>query len=47
MVGAHQSGAARRLSGCCDDIKGKLFIKHEAWVTLLAKIQSENRRLKR
>src|SRR5579859_4707151 len=30
-----------RLSGCCDDIKGKLFIKREAWVTLLAKIQDE------
>ena len=30
-----------RLSGCCDDIKGKLFIKHEAWVTLLMKIQGE------
>jgi hypothetical protein len=30
-----------RLSGCCDDIKGKLFIKHEAWVALLMKIQSE------
>lgn len=32
---------SQRLSGCCDDIKGKLFIKHEAWVTLLVKIQSE------
>src|ERR1035438_6131266 len=31
-----------RLSGCCDDIKGRLFIKHEAWVALLMKIQSEN-----
>jgi hypothetical protein len=30
-----------RLSGCCDEIKDKLFIKGEAWVTLLAKIQSE------
>jgi hypothetical protein len=30
-----------RLSGCCDEIKEKLFIKHEAWVTLLAKVQSE------
>jgi hypothetical protein len=32
---------SQRLSGCCDDIKGRLFIKQEAWVTLLAKIQSE------
>jgi hypothetical protein len=31
-----------RLSSCCDEIKGKLFIKHEAWVTLLAKIKGEN-----
>jgi hypothetical protein len=30
-----------RLSGCCDDIKGKLFIKRGAWVALLVKIQSE------
>jgi hypothetical protein len=30
-----------RLSACCDDIKGKLFIKHKAWVALLGKIQSE------
>jgi hypothetical protein len=30
-----------RLSGCCDEIKDKLFIKCEAWVTLLAKIRSE------
>jgi hypothetical protein len=30
-----------RLSGCCEDIKDKLFIKYEAWVTLLVKIQSE------
>lgn len=30
-----------RLAGCCDDIKGKLFIKGEAWAALLAKIQSE------
>jgi hypothetical protein len=30
-----------RLSGCCDDIKGRLFIKREAWVTLLATIQGE------
>jgi hypothetical protein len=32
---------SQRLSGCCEDIKGKLFIRHEAWVTLLVKIQSE------
>jgi len=32
---------SRRLSGCCDDIKGKLFMKCEAWVALLAKIQGE------
>ncbi len=31
----------QRLSDCCVDIKDRLFIKHEAWVTLLAKIQSE------
>jgi hypothetical protein len=30
-----------RLSGCCEDIKDKSFLKPEAWVTLLAKIQSE------
>ena len=30
-----------RLSGCCDDIKGRLFIRCEAWVALLIKIQSE------
>jgi hypothetical protein len=34
-----------RLSTCCDDIKGKLFIKSEAWVTLLAKIQGEKPRV--
>jgi predicted DNA-binding protein (MmcQ/YjbR family) len=32
---------SERLSGCCDDIKGKLFMSRESWVTLLAKIQSE------
>jgi hypothetical protein len=32
---------SERLSGCCDDVKDRLFIKHEAWVTLLTKIQSE------
>jgi len=31
----------QRLSGCCDTIKDKLFIRQAAWVTLLAKIQSE------
>ncbi len=31
----------QRLSDCCEDVKDRLFIKHEAWVTLLAKIQSE------
>jgi hypothetical protein len=30
-----------RLSACCDDIKGKLFLKHDGWVALLSKIQSE------
>jgi hypothetical protein len=30
-----------RLSGCCDEIKDKLFIKHEAWAALLVKIHSE------
>lgn len=30
-----------RISGCCDDIKGRLFLKQDAWVTLLGKIQSE------
>ena len=30
-----------RLSGCCDDIKGRLFIKCEPWTSLLGKIQSE------
>jgi len=40
-LGATHPALHERLSGCCDDIKGKLFIKHEAWVTLLAKIQSE------
>lgn len=34
-------GLRERLSGCCDNIKDKLYIKSEAWVTLLAKIQSE------
>jgi hypothetical protein len=32
---------SERLSGCCDDIKGRLFIKSEAWAALLTKIQSE------
>jgi len=32
---------SQRLSGCCDTIKDKLFIRHAAWVTLLAQIQSE------
>jgi hypothetical protein len=32
---------SERLSGCCDDIKDRLFIKHEAWATLLGKIQGE------
>jgi len=32
---------SQRLSGCCDDVKGKLFIKREAWVTLLTNIQGE------
>lgn len=31
----------KRLSDCCVDIKDKLFMKREAWVTLLAKIQTE------
>jgi hypothetical protein len=30
-----------RVSGCCGDVKGRLFLKHEAWVTLLVKIQGE------
>ena len=32
---------SRRLSDCCDDIKGRLFIRPAAWVTFLTKIQSE------
>jgi len=32
---------SERLSGCCDNIKDKLFIKCEAWATLLTKIQIE------
>jgi len=31
----------QRLSDCCEGVKDRLFIKHEAWVTLLAKIQGE------
>ena len=32
---------SRRLSDCCEDIKGRLFMRPEAWVTFLTKIQSE------
>ena len=32
---------SQRLSGCCDDVKGRLFIRCEAWAALLTKIQSE------
>ena len=31
---------AQQLSGCCDEIKDKLFLRQPAWVTFLAKIQS-------
>ena len=30
-----------RLADCCDEIKDKLFLRPAAWVTFLAKIQSE------
>jgi len=31
----------QHLSGCCDEVKDKLFLRPDAWVTLLAKIQRE------
>ena len=32
---------SRRLSECCEDIKGRLFMRPDAWVTFLTTIQSE------
>ncbi|MEI8314210.1 MAG: hypothetical protein WCG79_02050 [Verrucomicrobiota bacterium] len=32
---------SQRLSDCCDEIKGKLFLRQTAWVALLAKIKAE------
>ena len=32
---------SRRLSESCEDIKGRLFMRPEAWITFLTKIQSE------
>ena len=32
---------SQRLADCCDEIKGRLFLRNEAWVSLLAKIHSE------
>jgi hypothetical protein len=31
-----------RIKGCCEEIKGKLFLKVESWATLLAALRNEN-----
>ena len=31
---------SEQVAGCCDEIKDRLFLRHDSWVTLLAQIQS-------